>query len=107
MVRIEGAGEAQQGMILAVEPEYVAVDHEKRIVQQRQGPFDTTAGVEELGLIRNLHAGVVAPAELRGYHRGLVMDIDDDALDPGQSQSIDRVIEQGAAVYLDERFRNG
>src|SRR5712671_6113948 len=60
MIRIEGAGEAQQGMILAVEPEYIAVDDEKRIVEQRQGVFDAAAGVEELGFVRDLDARVVA-----------------------------------------------
>ena len=104
---IEGGGEPLQGAILAVEPEHVAVDDKKDVVEQWQRPRDTAAGIEQLGFVGNLDARVVAAGQLRGDHLGLVMHIDDDPFDPDKRQPIDRMIEQGAAVYLDQRFRNG
>src|SRR6516225_2083324 len=106
MIGIEFVSEAQQGVILAVEPEYVAVHDEKCVVEQWQGAFNATARVEELGFLRDLDARSVAAAELCGNHPGLVVDVDYDPLDPDERQPVDCVIEQGTAVYLDERFRN-
>ena len=101
-----GGGESLQGAILAVEPEHVAVDDEKDVAEQRQRLRDAAAGIEQLGFMGNIDAGVVAAGKLRGDHRCLVMHIDDDPFDPDERQPVDRMIEQGAAVYLDQRFRN-
>ena len=79
---IEGGGEPLQGAILAVEPEHVAVDDKKDVIEQWQRPRDAAAGIEQLGFVRNLDARVVPPGKLRGDHRRLVMHIYDDPFDP-------------------------
>src|SRR5215813_556336 len=94
-------------MILAVEPEHVAIHGKKSFAQQRQSALDPAAGVEELRFLRDLDAGGSAAAELGGDHSGLVVEVDDDTLDPDEHQPVDGVIEQRAAVYLNERFRKG
>ncbi len=79
----------------------------KNVVEQWQRPRDTAAGIEQLGFGRDLDARVVPPRKLRDDHRRLVMHIYDDPFNPNECQPVDRVIEQGPAVYLDQRFRNG
>ncbi len=51
---IEGAGQAQQCRLLAIEPEYVGVDDKKGVAEQRQGLRDPAAGVEQLGFLGDL-----------------------------------------------------
>ena len=92
---------------LAVDPEHVAVDDKKDVVEQRQHPRDTATRIEQLGFVGYLDARVVSAGKLRSDHRRFVMHIYDDGLDSGERQPIDRVIQQGAAVYFNERFRNG
>jgi hypothetical protein len=104
---IKSGGEALQGALLTVEPEHVAVDDKKGVIEQWQRTRDAAASLQQLGFVGNLDAGVVAAGQLCGDHLGPVMHIDDDPFDPGQGEPVDRMIEQGAAVYLDKRFRNG
>src|SRR5207249_4611358 len=65
------------------------------------------AGIEQLGLLRDLDMGMIAAGNLRCDHRPLVMDVDDDVLDAGQRQPVDRVVEQATPIYLDERLWHG
>ena len=99
-------GKPVQRQLLAIEPEHIAVDDEKRIIEQRQRLRDPAAGIEQLDLPRDLDAGMSSPREPSSHHVGLVMDVDDDAFDAGQRQAVDYVIEQSAAVQLDKRFRD-
>src|SRR5215471_9735429 len=90
VVRIEPVSEAQQRMILAVEPKYIAVHDKKCVFEQRQGLLDATARIEELRLLRDLDVRRVAAVELGGDHLGLVVNIDDDTLDADERQPVDR-----------------
>ncbi len=88
-------------MIGAVEPQHVAVDDKKPLVQQRQRPRHPAAGFEQLVLLRQLDARMLARGEPGFDHFRLVVDVDDDPLDPDQRQPIDRVVEQACG----RRFR--
>src|SRR6267142_6472857 len=61
---IEGAGEPEQCGILAVEPEHVAVDDEKRLAEQWQGAGDAAAGVEQLRFLGKRDLRTVAAGEV-------------------------------------------
>ena len=105
--RVERAGEAGEGMILAVEPQDIAVDDKKAFAEQRQRPTNPAAGFEELLFPRDLDQRMLSRGEPGGDHLRLVMQIDDDMLDPDQGQLVDRVVEQRAAADFDERLWHG
>src|SRR6516164_10841637 len=94
-------------MLFTVEPKDIAVYGEKCLIQEGQRVLDTAARVKELRLLGNLDVRRFATAKMRGDHCGLVVDIDDNALNSDKCQPIDRMIEQGPVVYLEKGFRNG
>src|SRR6202022_1434925 len=104
---IEGVREAKQSGFLAVEPEYVAVHDKKRLAEQWQGAGDAPARVEQLRFLGKLDLRMGTAGKVLCHHCRLVMNVDDDALHPGECQAVNRVVDQGATVDLDERLGDG
>src|SRR5229473_5098457 len=72
--RVEGGGEADEGVILAVEPQDIAIDDEKAFSEQWQGARHPAAGFEQLVLLGDLDARMIARGEPGGHHVRLVVD---------------------------------
>ncbi len=81
------------------------------LAEQRQRLPDAAAGLEQLGLFGNRDARGVSGAETAFAEMGddllgSVMRIDDDRIDAGGDQTIDCMIEKGAAANAHEGLRH-